>query len=141
MKSNSRRYLSYAAVLVSGGMIGASLTDWRVSNILEGTYKYDIEVTVTDSDTGEKVPNLRIKSPSVSSSPLFQQSTGMTGGSDGIIGISGIAYESRTWTFGSDDYHDKELSINDQTQRSIDIRLEPKKSNESQMASPRKPSD
>jgi len=122
-------------------MIGASLTDWRVSNILEGTYKYDIEVTVTDSDTGEKVPNLRIKSPSVSSSPLFQQSTGMTGGSDGIIGISGIAYESRTWTFGSDDYHDKELSINDQTQRSIDIRLEPKKSNESQMASPRKPSD
>lgn len=78
-----------------------------------------------DATTGEPLDNITIQAPGISTADLFQQTSGMSGGHGGTVGISGIAYEPRQWSFGRDGYRQASIIVDETTDSSQTVKLEP----------------
>ena len=68
-----------------------------------------------------------IKAPSVSSSDLFQQTSGTRGSKNGVVRITGIAYEPREWSFGCDGYGISSITIDENSEHNITVKLQSNK--------------
>ena len=125
MKSPVHRFWKYGAIILALGFAGSAFENWRIKKTLAGIYRYSIEVTVLDATTGRPLDNITIQAPGISTADLFQQTSGMSGGHDGTVGISGIAYEPRQWSFGRDGYRGASIIVDDSTDPSQTVKLEP----------------
>jgi hypothetical protein len=129
------------AAFVLGVAVASQCTKiLQINSQLKNVYYYDIAVTVKDKDTGAILESVTTHGPGTSSRDLFNQSSGYTG--DPLRPqISGVAYEPREYGFSKTGYARKNVMVTDNSKSSITVELEPKKPNNADMATPRKPSD
>jgi len=131
MKTTVHRYWKYAAIILTLVVAVNQLESARVRKVLKGVYNYNLEVTVVDEDTDAALSSVKIQLPSSSSNDLLPQTAGTIARADGVIGISGVAYEPREWIFGHEGFEESKFTVGRATHGSVRIKLKKSKSNNS----------
>ncbi len=123
MKTLVHRYWKYATIVMSVILAGNIYENYTTKQTLKDIYHYDIEITVVDKDTGDRVKSISSGGPSSSSEDLFQQSSGISSLGDGRIALSGVAYEPRLWHISSNGYDEVSVTIDRDSPSHLRIEL------------------
>lgn len=112
----------YSTALLALVVASGAWEKHKTERALKNVFHYSYRITLIDSDTGSVLP-ISMKAPSVSSSDLFQQTTGTASQSDGSVRLSGVGYLPRTFSFTSDGYEVQRLTIGPDSPFADDIRI------------------
>jgi hypothetical protein len=132
MPNTVHRFWKYGTIISSLIAISSLTENYYEKRSMKQIFSYNVTLSIVDANTGKPINGFITGAPSISSADMFQQKSGMFGGANGEIEVSGIGYEPRQWTIEHEDYETITLMIDSKTPRKLKIQLEPKMSNKSQ---------
>jgi hypothetical protein len=123
MKTLVHRYWKYAAIVIAFLFAAQTYNYFSIKKTLRDIYYYDIEITLVDKETGDLIQGKSVGGPGSSSADVFQQPSGISMLGNGRIRLSGAAYESRSWSIGSEGYQKSEIEIDKDSPHQMRVEL------------------
>ena len=134
MKKQVHCNWKYAAIILSIISLGLYLHLRETEKAIDGLFQYRISVIVLGEDTKKPIEHPSVHGPTMSSQDIIRHTSGMGGGSDGEVTISGMASKPQEWGFSATGYERFNIIIDSSSPSPIRITLKPKQ--DEQVATP-----